>query len=89
MANKVVGTGVKVLKIVGSCIVTAAIAEIGFLGGKMLESDVETTVKVVDSKVNPIVMKKPKWYKKPQPYNNRTKKFVADKNTAKKSTKNI
>ena len=83
----VANSGVKVLKVIGSCIVTAAIAEIGYLGGKMLESDVECTVKAVDSKVNPKVMKKRHWYSKPELYNARTKKFVADKTkkTSKKS----
>ena len=85
MTKNIPGTAIKVAKIVGSCIVTAAIAEVGFLGGRMLQDDIETTVKVVDSKVNPTVMKRRKWYKKPEKFNTRTQKFVADMKRTKKS----
>lgn len=80
-------TAVKVLKVIGSCVATAAIVEVGYLGGKMLESDVEYTAKAIDKKVNPTVMKKRHWYSKPEKYNLRTRKFVADKKKATKKSK--
>ena len=87
MANKFGEISVKALKVIGSCIITAAITEVGFLGGKMLAGDIECTAKAVDAKVNPVVMKKRHWYSKPEKYNLRKKKFVADIKAAKATKK--
>lgn len=86
MTTKITNTTAKVLKVVGSCIVTAALVEVGYHGGQMLGNDIECAVNTVDSKINPIVMKKPGLFRKARPYNTRTKKFVGDnKKNSKKS----
>lgn len=85
MSNKILETTATVGKVIGSLIVSAAIVEMGYHGGRMLQSDVEVTADVINSKINPTIMKKRHWYSKPEKYNTRTKKFVADKKNNKKS----
>ena len=85
MTNKFINGVVKTVKIAGVIVISAAIAEESYHGARMLCEDVEYTAKKIDSKINPIVMVKPAWYKKPQPFNTRTQKFVSDKKTNKKS----
>lgn len=83
MTNKFVKTAGKVAVYTFSVFTTAALVEMGYHGGRMLINDVDYTVKAVDSKVNPKIMKKRHWYSKPELYNTRTKKFVNDKKTKK------
>ena len=85
MEKNIINTGIKALKIVGSIIISAAIVEAGYMGGKMLGDDVECTVEAIDAKINPTIMKKRHWYSKPEKFNTRTKKFVADTKKAKKN----
>ena len=85
--KKVKSTAEKVLNVIGSVVATAAIVEVGYLGGKMLESDIEYTAKTINNKVNPTVMKKRHFWSKPEKFNLRTKKFVADKKKPVKKSK--
>lgn len=85
--KNVADTAIKVAKVIGSCIATAAIVEVGYLGGKMLENDVEYTAKTINNKINPTIMRKKHWFSKPQPYNPRKKQFVADMKASKKLAK--
>lgn len=77
--KNITDTCIKGLKIVASIAVSAAIGEVGYLGGRMLCNDVHYTVKEIDKKINPIEMRKKAWYKKAEPYNARTKTFLSDK----------
>ena len=86
--NKIINAVKNTAKIAVAAVTLGTIAEAGYHGARMLESDIECTVKYVDSKVNPTIMKKPGLFKKPQKYNTRTKKFVdAKKKPAKKVVK--
>ena len=85
MTKNIINKAIKVLKIVGAGVVSASICELGYLGGRMLGNDIEYTAKTVNSKFNPTVMKKRHWYSKPEKFNTRTNKFVADMKTSKKS----
>lgn len=78
MTNKFMEAASKVLKVVGACIVTAAVTEVGYLGGRMLGNDIEYTADAINDKINPIEMRKPHWWSKPQPFNVRKNQFVAD-----------
>ena len=66
-----------------SIVMTMVFIESGYQGGKALVDDIECVVDVIDSKVNPTVMKKRHWYSKPEEYNTRTNQYVADKKKSK------
>ena len=76
MMTNLTSTGIKVAKMAGSILVSAAIVETGYLGGKLLGNDAKFIIKEIDKQVNPIEYRKKHWYGKKKPYNTRTGKFV-------------
>jgi hypothetical protein len=78
MANKIIEAGVTAAKWVGAGLATIAISEGGFACGSILANDVELTVKSINKKLNPTIMKRKHWYTKPEEFNTRKGKFVSD-----------
>ena len=64
MMTNLTNTGLKVAKMAGSVIVSAAIVETGYLGGKLLGNDVKFIANEIDKQVNPIEYRKEHWYSK-------------------------
>lgn len=76
MTTDLMNGGVKVAKMAGSVLISAAIVEVGYLGGKMFGNDAKFIANEIDKKVNPIEYRKEHWYSKKKPYNTRTGKYV-------------
>ena len=73
-SKAIITTATKVLKIAGSIIITAALVESGFQGGKALGDDIECTVDLIDSKINPTATIKGGLFGKDKTVNLRTGK---------------
>ena len=86
MAKKILNGVVTAVKHIAAAAVTISVVNAGAQGASMLGNDLEYAAKKLDAKINPTVMKSRHWWKRPELYNTRTKKFVADmKKPAKKS----
>ena len=76
--KKVVDVAKKVVKITVGGATCVAAAQAIYLGAQMTFNDVEMIGKIIDSKRNPIIMKKRHWYSKPEAFNTRKNQFVSD-----------
>ena len=90
--KKIVKGAVKGLKIAAAAIVTGALVESGYQGGKMLCDDIELTVRAINDKINPTVTYKQGLFGKPKTVNLRTGKCddgtIVDEKTLNKLRKN-
>ena len=68
-----------------SLVTTASLVEVGYLGATLFANDIETTVKVVNQKLNPIEYRRRHWWNKPEAFNVRKNQFVADLKKPEKS----
>lgn len=75
---------VKGAKLIGAGFTAAVVGTIGSIGGLETFETGKSVYKAVNRKINPIVWERKHWWKKAEPKNARTGKWLSDKKTKKR-----